>query len=144
MHAGFQEEYKHAVSSTTEFQSHGISGALRVNLTYRNYIERFKANLPMCFKCGNQMDLRRSYKTPEARGRYIWLCTSGYLNKECNGFKWANFQNEDLTCDNIDDCSIWINKTDHSALSAFRNRITEKLAALSNSNANSNTSTSTS
>lgn len=130
MHAGFQEEYKHCISSTTEIQNHEISGSLRVNLTYRNYVENFKINLPMCSKCGKQMDLRRSFKNPDIRGRYIWLCTSGYSNKECNGFYWANFKNKNLISNNFDESSIWINKTDRLALKAFRQYINEKLKEL--------------
>lgn len=126
MHAGFQEEFKHSVSSTTEFVSHEISGPIRFNLTYRNYLKRYQENLPMCSRCGNQMDLRRSYKDPKTRGRYIWFCTSGYLGKVCNGFHYADFSKECLYTDNIDECSRWIAREDRAALKCFRESLIDK------------------
>ncbi|CCH42145.1 hypothetical protein BN7_1690 [Wickerhamomyces ciferrii] len=120
MHAGFQEEFKHCVSSTTEFHPHPMAGSIRFNLTYRNYLKRFQDNLPMCSQCGNQMDLRRSFKKPENRGRYIWLCTGNYLGKECNGFHYANFNEDCLYTDNVDECSRWISRDDKAALKSFR------------------------
>jgi len=120
MHAGFQEEYKHCIPATTEFQPHEISGTIRLNLTYRHYLSKFRDNLPMCFKCGNQMDLRRSYKDPKTRGRYIWLCTSGYVGKECNGFHYADFSKDSLYTDDVEESSRWIAREDREALRCFR------------------------
>lgn len=126
MHAGFQEEFKHCISSTTEFVSHEIAGPTRINLTYRNYLKRYQENLPMCSRCGNQMDLRRSFKDPKTRGRYIWLCTGNYLGKECNGFHYADFSKECLYTDNVDECSRWIAREDRVALQCFRESLMNK------------------
>lgn len=120
MHAGFQEEYKHCIPATTEFTPNEISGTVRMNLTYRHYLPKFQENLPMCSRCGNQMDLRRSFKDPKSRGRYIWLCTGGYIGKECNGFHYADFSKECLYTDDVEESSRWIARDDKDALKCFR------------------------
>lgn len=126
MHAGFQEEYKHCIPATTEFTPHEISGTIRMNLTYRHYLPKFQENLPMCSRCGNQMDLKRSFKDPKTRGRYIWVCTGGYLGKECNGFHYADFTKKCLYTDDVEECSRWISREDKEALQCFRESLMNK------------------
>ncbi|KAH3672331.1 hypothetical protein WICMUC_004302 [Wickerhamomyces mucosus] len=136
MHPGFQEEFKHCVSSSTTLKNHEISNSTRINLTYRNYLSIFDKYLPHCPKCNAQMDLRRSYKLPQSRGNYIWLCTGGYLNKECNGFYWADFSKLGVDSTELSNdekiklyttdsktASLWIAKDDHEALKHFREKI---------------------
>lgn len=129
MHAGFQEEFRHCVSSTTEIIPHPISGPLRINLTYRHYLGSYKENLPLCDKCGHQMDLRRSYKSPEVRGRYIWRCTGSYQNKECSRSYFADFSSNKLYTLDPEKCSVWIARGDTAALNCFREEIAERLKA---------------
>lgn len=126
MHAGFQEEFKHCVSSTTELTPHSISGPMRVNLTYRHYLAHYKDHSPECELCGNAMELRRSYKNPRTRGRYLWLCSAGYKGKECPGMYWWKFGGEHWTKD-VREASMWIAPHDHEALAEFRQKIRQRI-----------------
>lgn len=120
MHAGFQEEFKHSVSSTTELIPHKVSGPLRVNLTYRHYLPRYRDHIPECALCHSPMELRRVFKDPHTRGRYVWLCSRGYQGKDCPGKFYADFSADSLVAKDFSSASVWIAPDDHEALQAFR------------------------
>lgn len=126
MHAGFQEEFKHSVSSTTELTPHPLSGAMRVNLTYRNYLAHYKENLPKCAICGSAMELRRSFKDPQTRGRYVWMCSGGYKGKDCNGKYYGKFDCKQLKTSKFNEASVWIASDDYDALECFRESLQDE------------------
>lgn len=123
MHAGFQEEFKHCVSSTTELIPHPVSGTLRVNLTYRHYLPRYKDHIPQCELCHSPMELRRVFKDPRTRGRYVWMCSRGYQGRDCAGKFYADFSADSLIAKDFNSASLWIAPDDHEALQAFRESI---------------------
>jgi hypothetical protein len=127
MHAGFQEEFKHCIPSTTELKAHPLSGTMRVNFTYRNYLSGYKDKMPKCDRCGSSMELRRCFKDPHTRGRYFWLCAGSYKNRDCSGMYWGKFDCDDLVTSDIEKSSLWIAPDDHEALECFRESIREKL-----------------
>ncbi|SCU94973.1 LAMI_0F00408g1_1 [Lachancea mirantina] len=123
MHAGFQEEFKHCVPHLSKKQAiaaedlHPISGAVRVNLTLRDQVLQFS---PKCKRCGYPMDLRRTFKRAENRGKYIWQCSRSYteeskLGHECNGMSFANFDNKTLQTDKESECAHWLASDDEEA-----------------------------
>lgn len=101
MHAGCQEEYKHSLipSFSQALDLHPIAGAIRINLTYRMYLESFnKDKMPKC-KCGIPMILRVSNNSstkyedsPVSTSNphvYIWLCGSSYSNEKGCGYSFS-------------------------------------------------------
>ncbi|AQZ13424.1 (ZYRO0D05434g) [Zygosaccharomyces parabailii] len=122
MHAGFQEEYKHCVHAgpkNATLEQHPISKDIRINLTYRCYLQTYLRNCPTCTKCGSSMDLRRAFKDPKTRGQYLWQCSRGYKGEDCDGVKRADFQNECLTVRNYkEQGSRWLAPDDNEARNA--------------------------
>lgn len=125
MHAGFQEEYKHCIHSHSKnsyLEQHPISKDIRINLTYRYYLQEYLSNCPRCHKCESPMDLRRAFKNPKTRGQYLWQCSRGYKGEDCDGVKKADFDNESLTVKAYDaQGSRWLAPDDMEA------RIAQKL-----------------
>ncbi|AGO10775.1 AaceriAFR741Wp [[Ashbya] aceris (nom. inval.)] len=128
MHAGCQEEFKHCIPpiskrskvSTTDL--HPVSGSVRVSLTFRHY----KVDLArdaMCTECGYPMDLRRTYKTPSKRGRYIWICSRSYssgtderVGNACKGIKYARVDAIPPVTDIESEGNFWLADDDFEAL----------------------------
>lgn len=122
MRAGCQEEYKHCVSSMSRpIALHPKAGSTRFGLTFRHYPLDFIANLPKC-ACDMRMVLRRTYKQPETRGKYFWLCENVYQNKDCGAFEYADFSNEEghYIAESADDASVWIAPEDSAAQAASK------------------------
>ncbi|KAK3640655.1 hypothetical protein LTR56_011747 [Elasticomyces elasticus] len=91
MHAEMQEEWKHAVAPAQTIEPHPLAGNKRLNVTYRCY----KAYLhpkytPRC-RCKVPAVLRCVQKQAATRGRYMWMCHSGYTPGQtgCSYFEWA-------------------------------------------------------
>lgn len=96
MHAEMQEEWKHSVAPAQAIDPHPLAGNKRLNVTYRCY----KAYLhpkytPRC-KCNVPAVLRCVQKRAATRGRYMWMCHSGYTpgQKGCSYFSWAEFDDD--------------------------------------------------
>ncbi|ODQ65284.1 hypothetical protein NADFUDRAFT_79189 [Nadsonia fulvescens var. elongata DSM 6958] len=99
MHARCQDEWKHSLvpaSGASSLTPHPISGQIRINLTYRHYLDKFSpAQIPKC-KCASTMILRPVFGNSK-RGRYFWTCNNVYLDGNgCGQFKWADFNEIDL------------------------------------------------
>lgn len=94
MHSGCQEHFKHSIPATRTIDSHALSGATRISLTFRMYPAKFHAdNLPKC-RCNKSMLLRT---TNDKRFKYIWQCGQAYVSNEgCDQTLEADF----------DDCSL--------------------------------------
>lgn len=93
MHAGCQEEYKHSlVPSACPITPHPISGDVRINITFRMYLDDFKTNkLPHC-DCGFPMLLRTNI-SKERNYRHIWQCSASYNDgKGCSKIIWPKFK----------------------------------------------------
>ncbi|EEH08546.1 GRF zinc finger domain-containing protein [Histoplasma capsulatum G186AR] len=96
MHAETQEEYKHSISPTQTITPHPIAGNKRINITYRWYRESLHPrHTPRCH-CGMPCVLRCVQRKRETRGRYMWMCYSGYAvgKASCSFFQWAEFDDE--------------------------------------------------
>lgn len=110
MRPGCQEEFKHCVNGMSKAVAlHPKVGSTRYGLTFRHYPLNFIRNLPKC-RCGLRMCLRRTYKQPETRGRYFWLCENMYQNNECGLFEYADFTNEEghYIAKSVETASTWI------------------------------------
>lgn len=125
MHAGFQEEYKHCVPFLPKRRAipademHPISGTSRVNLTYRNYT---MGQNPTCEKCGYPMELRRAFKDPKKRGKYLWQCAKSYTDQngfkegnECRGTRFARLNCDPPYTNDERLCSTWLADDDYEA-----------------------------
>ena len=97
MHADMQEEWKHSVSPTQTISPHPISGARRINITYRHYRPEFHPHrTPRCSGCDVPCVLRVVQRKTANRGRYFWMCYAGNVpgKNGCDFFKWAEFDED--------------------------------------------------
>ena len=76
MHAEMQEEWKHAVPSST-IDTHPIAGNKRINITYRHYRDSFHPKYTPKCRCNVATVLRCVQRRKETRGRYVWMCHAG-------------------------------------------------------------------
>lgn len=96
MHAEMQEEWKHAVAPAQAIDPHPMAGNKRINVTYRCYKEYLHPDhTPKC-KCKVPAVLRCVQKRAATRGRYMWMCHSGYSPGQtgCSYFEWAAFDED--------------------------------------------------
>ncbi|KAK4955248.1 hypothetical protein LTR10_007443 [Elasticomyces elasticus] len=93
MHAEMQEEWKHAVAPAQTIEPHPIAGNKRLNVTYRCYKEYLHPKYTPRCKCNVPAVLRCVQKQAATRGRYMWMCHSGYTPGQigCSYFEWAAF-----------------------------------------------------
>jgi alkylated DNA repair dioxygenase AlkB len=96
MHAEMQEEWKHSISPAQNISPHPISGNRRINITYRWYRDTLHPRFTPRCKCGEHTILRCAQRNQETRGRYMWMCYSGFApGKEgCSFFQWAEFDDD--------------------------------------------------
>ncbi|KAK4548868.1 hypothetical protein LTR36_008641 [Oleoguttula mirabilis] len=96
MHAEMQEEWKHAVAPAQTIEPHPIAGNKRLNVTYRCYKEYLHPKYTPRCKCNVPAVLRCVQKQAATRGRYMWMCHSGYTpgQKGCSYFVWAEFDED--------------------------------------------------
>lgn len=83
MHAGCQELYKHSIVPQSTLDMHPVSGNVRINITYRDYLAAYAPDkIPQC-DCKRPMILR-TVRDPSAgadddgKYRYAWYCGSSY------------------------------------------------------------------
>jgi alkylated DNA repair dioxygenase AlkB len=96
MHAEMQEEWKHAITPAQTVSPHPISGNKRINITYRWYRDTLHPRyIPRC-RCGKHAILRCSQRKLETRGKYMWMCYSGFApgQQGCSFFQWAEFNDD--------------------------------------------------
>lgn len=98
MHADMQEEWKHAIAPAPRIEPHPVAGARRLNVTYRCYRASFHPrHTPRC-RCGVPCVLRSAFKSARNRGRYMWMCHTGYTPGQddggCGFFAWAVFDDD--------------------------------------------------
>ncbi|KAK5674319.1 hypothetical protein LTS10_012903 [Elasticomyces elasticus] len=93
MHAEMQEEWKHAVAPAQTIEPHPVAGNKRLNVTYRCYKEYLHPKYTPRCKCKVPAVLRCVQKHAATRGRYMWMCHSGYTPGQtgCSYFEWAAF-----------------------------------------------------
>ncbi|KAK4889069.1 hypothetical protein LTR27_012107 [Elasticomyces elasticus] len=93
MHAEMQEEWKHAVAPAQTIEPHPLAGNKRLNVTYRCYKEYLHPKYTPRCKCNVPAVLRCVQKQAATRGRYMWMCHSGYTPGQtgCSYFEWAAF-----------------------------------------------------
>ena len=93
MHAEMQEEWKHSIHPAAVIDPHPIAGNKRINITYRHYRASFHPKYTPRCKCGVATVLRCVARKKENRGRYMWMCHTGYTagQKGCSFFQWAEF-----------------------------------------------------
>lgn len=96
MHAEMQEEWKHAIAPAQAIDPHPVAGNKRINVTYRCYKEYLHPKYTPRCKCNIPCVLRCVQKRKVTRGRYMWMCHSGYTpgQKGCSFFEWANFDED--------------------------------------------------
>ncbi|EMC95676.1 hypothetical protein BAUCODRAFT_498823 [Baudoinia panamericana UAMH 10762] len=96
MHAEMQEEWKHAVAPAQTIDPHPLAGNKRLNVTYRCYKEYLHPKYTPKCKCGVPTVLRCVQKRAATRGRYMWMCHSGYTpgQKGCTYFVWGEFDED--------------------------------------------------
>lgn len=96
MHAEMQEEWKHAVAPAKAIDPHPIAGNKRLNITYRCYKDSLHPKYTPKCKCGVPTVLRCVQKRSVTRGKYMWMCHSGYTpaQKGCTFFEWADFDDD--------------------------------------------------
>ncbi|KAL3955669.1 hypothetical protein ACCO45_011232 [Purpureocillium lilacinum] len=96
MHAEMQEEWKHCIAPAPSIDPHPVAGVRRINITYRDYRQRFHPrHTPRC-RCGIPCVLRVVQRKRENYGRYFWMChASNVPGKEgCSFFQWAEFDDD--------------------------------------------------
>lgn len=96
MHAEMQEEWKHSISPAQTISPHPVSGNKRINITYRWYREALHPkNTPRC-RCNMPCVLRCVQRKKETRGKYMWMCYTGYApgGQSCSHFQWAEFTDD--------------------------------------------------
>ncbi|KAK5766401.1 hypothetical protein LTS12_003318 [Elasticomyces elasticus] len=93
MHAEMQEEWKHAVAPAQTIEPHPLAGNKRLNVTYRCYKDYLHPKYTPRCKCNVPAILRCVQKQAATRGRYMWMCHSGYTPGQtgCSYFEWAAF-----------------------------------------------------
>jgi len=89
---GFQEFWRHEVPKDNGLARHSISGAGRLNFTFRKSVMAVAKRRPMC-QCGRKAHLKPVLKeTSHHRGRYFWSCSNPRVRKgeyaHCDFFKW--------------------------------------------------------
>lgn len=96
MHAEMQEEWKHAVAPAKAIDPHPVAGNKRLNITYRCYKESLHPKYTPRCKCNVPAVLRCVQKRSVTKGKYMWMCHSGYTpgQKGCSYFAWAEFDDE--------------------------------------------------
>ncbi|KAK5137163.1 hypothetical protein LTR08_000668 [Meristemomyces frigidus] len=96
MHAEMQEEWKHAVAPAQTIDPHPVAGNKRLNVTYRCYKDYLHPKFTPRCKCNVPAVLRCVQKQAATRGRYMWMCHSGYTpgQKGCSYFVWADFDED--------------------------------------------------
>jgi hypothetical protein len=105
MHAGCQENYKHALMpcplSSVMTDTHPIAGLARINITYRMYLPSFTSEKnPKC-ECQRPMILRVCNPINDAAAatgkdklmpRYMWVCGLTYTGgKKCSKVEFPKF-----------------------------------------------------
>ena len=96
MHAEMQEEWKHSVAPAQAIDPHPLAGNKRLNVTYRCYKEYLHPKYTPRCKCDVPAVLRCVQKRAATRGRYMWMCHSGYTPGQtgCSYFEWAAFDDD--------------------------------------------------
>ncbi|KAK2591647.1 hypothetical protein QQS21_010661 [Conoideocrella luteorostrata] len=96
MHAEMQEEWKHCVTPAPSIDPHPIAGNKRINITYRDYRQRFHPQYTPRCACKVPCVLRVVQKKKENFGKYFWMCHAGNVpGKEgCSFFQWAEFDED--------------------------------------------------
>ena len=96
MHAEMQEEWKHSVAPAQTITPHPVAGSKRLNVTYRCYKDYLHPRYTPKCKCNVPTVLRCVQKRAASRGRYMWMCHSGYTpgQKGCSYFVWAEFDED--------------------------------------------------
>ncbi|TKA70662.1 hypothetical protein B0A55_08759 [Friedmanniomyces simplex] len=96
MHAEMQEEWKHSVAPAQAIDPHPLAGNKRLNITYRCYKEYLHPKYTPRCKCDVPAVLRCVQKRAATRGRYLWMCHSGYTPGQtgCSYFEWAAFDDD--------------------------------------------------
>lgn len=96
MHAEMQEEWKHSISPAQSIEPHPVSGNRRINITYRWYRESLHPRYTPRCHCGSHAILRCVQRKRETRGKYMWMCYSGYApgGESCSFFQWAEFDDD--------------------------------------------------
>lgn len=91
-----QELFKHCVPSLKDSMvaHHSEVGDVRFNLTFRMAYPPLKENLVHCHKCQKRMILRRLFKG-DSIGYYVWMCMGSFRGSNCDGFKYAKFDDID-------------------------------------------------
>lgn len=89
---GFQEFWRHEVPKDNGLAKNSISGAGRLNFTFRKSVTTVARRRPMCL-CGRKAHLKPVLKeTSRHRGRYFWSCSNPRVRKgeyaHCDFFKW--------------------------------------------------------
>ncbi|CAK9055753.1 Alpha-ketoglutarate-dependent dioxygenase alkB homolog 3 (Alkylated DNA repair protein alkB homolog 3) (mAbh3) [Durusdinium trenchii] len=88
---GFQEFWRHEVPKDKGLKVHSISGAARLNFTFRKSVGAVAARKPLCH-CGRKADLKPVLKASRNRGRYFWSCRNPRVKKgtyrTCDFFQW--------------------------------------------------------
>ncbi|KAI7645522.1 hypothetical protein KC322_g19513, partial [Hortaea werneckii] len=96
MHAEMQEEWKHSIAPAQTIDPHPVAGNKRLNVTYRCYKDYLHPKYTPKCKCDIPAVLRCVQKRAATRGRYMWMCHSGYTpgQKGCSYFSWAEFDED--------------------------------------------------
>lgn len=96
MHAEMQEEWKHCVAPALSIDPHPIAGNKRINITYRDYRQRFHPRFTPRCACKVPCVMRVVQKKKENFGKYFWMCHAGNVpGKEgCSFFQWAEFDDD--------------------------------------------------
>ncbi|KAG6016855.1 hypothetical protein E4U41_004335 [Claviceps citrina] len=96
MHAEMQEEWKHCVAPALSIDAHPVAGNKRINITYRDYRQRFHPRFTPRCACSVPCVMRVVQKKKDNFGRYFWMCHAGNVpGKEgCSFFQWAEFDDD--------------------------------------------------
>lgn len=96
MHAEMQEEWKHSIAPAQAIDPHPIAKNKRLNITYRCYKESLHPSYTPKCKCNVACVLRCATQKKESRGRYMWMCHTGYVpgQEGCSFFQWAEFDDD--------------------------------------------------
>ncbi|CAE8698322.1 unnamed protein product, partial [Polarella glacialis] len=91
---GFQETefWRHEVPKDKGLTRHPISGATRLNFTFRKSVSLVAKRRPFC-QCGRKAHLKPVLKeTSKHKGRYFWSCSNPRVKtgtyRTCDYFKW--------------------------------------------------------
>merc|ERR1719188_2903252 len=89
---GFQEFWRHEVPKDQGLTRHPISGATRLNFTFRRSVPLVARRRPVC-ECGRKAHLKPVLKeTSRHRGRYFWSCSNPRVKpgvyQSCAFFQW--------------------------------------------------------